>query len=58
VRLPPRAGCAARVAAKVPQCHRHAAVRSQQQIAQRFVARQPFGDITRDDILDNGTFYW
>jgi pimeloyl-ACP methyl ester carboxylesterase len=33
-------------------------VLSQQQIANLFVAKKPFGDITRDDILDNVTLYW
>jgi pimeloyl-ACP methyl ester carboxylesterase len=33
-------------------------VRSQERIAQLFVDGTPFGDITRDDILDNITLYW
>jgi pimeloyl-ACP methyl ester carboxylesterase len=33
-------------------------VRSQERIAKLFVDGTPFGDITRDDILDNITLYW
>jgi pimeloyl-ACP methyl ester carboxylesterase len=33
-------------------------VRSQERIARLFVDGTPFGDITRDDILDNITLFW
>src|SRR5262245_5986499 len=33
-------------------------VRGQERTAQLFLEKRPFGDITRDDVLDNVTLYW